>query len=321
MQICEVGTLKDLVVESGKLFGPRVFLEHHLGSKTISFSYLKASELVEKIGKGLCSIGIGKGDRVGLVAPNSPEWIVSFFATAFIGAIVVPIDPTLPPEEIANVLIFAKAKAVFCDLRRSSFLEKIFSERGWRSILIKIDQPLENFSMDDIRNRGAATNGLLLPDVKKEDVAAYFLTSGTNGTPRVVALSHYNFLSNALGARTNIPTYSDDNALCILPLTHTYSFTAGLLMFFVVGAKITILNSYKPYRIFETIEKTGVSIIPAVPLFLQLFHDNIIDKLEEAGLPKRILFKMLFIVSALTSFIGIPLGKILFRGIRKKFGP
>ncbi len=178
------------------------------------------------VGRSLANWGISKGDRVAILSENRPEWAVADFATLALGAIVVPIYPTLTAEQSAYILQDSGARIAF--VSSSDQLRKILSIRD-QTALEKI------VCMDYVENPEAIPmHRLMRPgpsgrdsefdtrarSVKPEDVATLIYTSGTTGTPKGALLTHGNLASNLSCSLEEFPLGKDDVCVSFLPLSH-----------------------------------------------------------------------------------------------------
>lgn len=232
---------------------PRLFLQacskHH---RPDALSYkrggewrrISSAQLVESIGNialGFHSLGLRKGDRVGLLAANSPEWTLTDAACQFAGLLDVPIYPTLSEASVGYILRDSAARVLV--LENLAMYERVREVlEGCPDVerLIFFDPAgveLENFiTLDEIekvgaelRSRGSQLLDSLIDAVVSDDIATLIYTSGTTGEPKGVELTHTNIISNVLDSGEKYSFSESDVPLSVLPLCHIFERTAMYL--------------------------------------------------------------------------------------------
>ena len=233
-------------------------------------TYTEFYNQTEQIAKSLISLGLKKGDRVGIWSPNRAEWVLLQFATARIGLILVNINPAYRQHELDYVLNQAEIKVVFAakqfktsyykqmleDAKTSTeFLNQvIIFEEGWKAFLEKS----ETISSIDLL---AFENA-----VQFDDAINIQYTSGTTGFPKGVTLTHHNILNNGyfIGNRLN---YSQIDRVCIpVPFYHCFGMVIGNLACVSHGACIVIPNeSFDPELTLSAVEQEKCTSLYGVP--------------------------------------------------------
>ena len=257
--------------------------------------------------------GISKGDRVVLCAENSLEWIIAYLGIHFSGAVVVPIDAQYGISELNNLLEFSRPKAMILDEARIDQASLRDKSLVWAvRELCRLSTTPESSGLDKEFE----------PYVHDpEDVMSIVFSSGTTGNPKGIQLTCGNINSNIHGIVKGICISPSDNILNILPLHHTYSNTCALLAPLMVGATVTLSLSLKGSDIVETMQKTGVTILPGVPQLFTLFDRAIFQKVEGLGMVGKSLFWILYALSRRVRIAtGIRIGKLFFKKIHRRFG-
>jgi long-chain acyl-CoA synthetase len=232
----------------------------------------------ESVAAQLRSIGIQKGDKVGLLFPNHPDFIACFFAVVGIGAIVVPINPLLKSEEIEHILKDSGAKALLVHANTiSEALTALPTVPSVKSILVSGAVPAElNDSALPCDILSCAFDSLpstriAFCDVDPDkDLALIVYTSGTTGKPKGAMLSHTNIRSvmpDPLLGHCNIG--NQDRWLAMLPLCHIYGLGVIVYTTITTGGTITILEKFDPVQALETIQQEQITLLPAVPSMYQ----------------------------------------------------
>ena len=263
--------------------------------------------------------GIVPGDRVALLSANMPNWAIAYFSITFIGAIVVPILPDFSVTEVANVLEHSEAKAIFIS---SGLLPKI---EGFKSENLKTAILIEDFSLVLSENNFLKYDPDASPakkyDVNEDDLASIIYTSGTTGRSKGVMLTHKNISFNALKGRKIQSLDQNDRFLSVLPLSHTYENTLGLILPMLCGSCVHYLRKPPtPSVLLPALEIVKPTIMLTVPLIIEkVYYSKILPVFTEKWL-MRILYKLPFIRKELNLIAGKKLfktfgGKIKFFGI------
>jgi long-chain acyl-CoA synthetase len=262
--------------------------------------------------------GICPGDKVALLSSNMPNWGVTFFSITFMGAIVVPILPDFSGTEVSNVLDHSGAKAIFIS---SSLVSRI---EGYKSENLKSAVLIEDYSFLFSEKGSAAFDASAVPsktyDVKEEDLASIIYTSGTTGRSKGVMLTHKNITFNALKASVVQPMIAEDRFLSVLPLSHTYENTLGLVLPMINGCCVYYLRKPPtPAVLVPAMAEIKPSIMLTVPLIIEKIYFNRIMPTFRDKLILKLLYKIPLIRKKLNEAAGKKLYKT-FGGNLKFFG-
>lgn len=208
------------------------------GNVMFKKTYSEFAAEIEMFGNYLLSMGVKEGDRAAVVGENSYYWILSYFSVVNIGAVVVPIDKELPSEEIINLLKDCGAKTVIYSPNMKGLAANLEKKAGVKNFV----------SMDILKNLSDAENAGIKSkrtekDVDSDAVSTIIYTSGTTGKPKGVMLSQKNIVYNAVSAAENV--LIEGTSLLILPLHHTFAFTAGVVAVLYYGYPIAISHSLR----------------------------------------------------------------------------
>ena len=226
------------------------------GFKYVSWSYKELSDDSIKAAGYFQSMGLAKGDRVLIWGPNSPMWVIAFFACAKAGIILVPLDIKSPPEFVASVKDRTKPKLALVSRATPSDCESI-------------GVPL--IYMEDLPNLYEQCSSYDEVDVTENDLVEIMFTSGTTGDPKGVMLTHKNLISNLNSVNKVIKGKQSDRLLSVLPLSHMFEQMGGMLFPLNIGANITYVTSRRPKSIFKTMQDRKVTVMLLVPQALDLF--------------------------------------------------
>ncbi len=235
--------------------------------------------------------GIGHGDKVAILSTNMPNWGIAYFAITFMGAIVVPILPDFSVKEVSNVLEHSGAKAIFIS---PSLLQRI---EGFKSDTLKTGINIENFSFIFSEPGSSEFDPTALPtevyDVKEEDLASIIYTSGTTGRSKGVMLTHKNVTFNALKGRVIQPMDENDRFLSVLPLSHTYENTLGLVLPMLCGCCVYYLRKPPtPAVLLPALAEIKPTVMLTVPLIIEKIYFNKIMPAFREKLILKLLYKL-----------------------------
>lgn len=273
--------------------------------------------LGNQISRGLLKLGIKPGDKIALITTATrTEWAVMDLGISQIGAVSVPVYPSIAPDDFDY--IFNNAEVQYCFLSDKDLLEKV----------LKIKQNVPSlkgvFSFDEIEGTAnwrevldlgkdeATQNEVedLSKSINSEDLATIIYTSGTTGKPKGVMLTHQNIVSNVIASNSRIPRvkgmdYKDVKILSFLPICHIFE----RMLFY--------LYQYNGYSIYfaESIEKMGDNIkevqphiMSVVPRLIEKVYDKIYDKGTSAGGLKSKIFLWALAVNKAKEKLGKPSG-------------
>ncbi len=215
--------------------------------------------------------GIKPGDRVGLWLKNRPEFIPALFGIHKAGAVVVPINNFLKPDEVGYILADAGVEVLITD-----------AELGAHFPVLSATRP--TLKMLNIEEAAAQSPPSTLhpPSFRSEsDLAVIIYTSGTTGRPKGAMLSHGNLLHNVASCRIVLDTLESDRYVVLLPMFHSYMLTVGILLPLLSGASIILIKSLnQPQQMLREMYQRQATCLPAIPPFYRtLAHANLPAKL------------------------------------------
>ncbi len=261
------------------------------------------------------SQGIQPGDRVALLSQNMPNWGVIYYAVTFMGAVVVPMLPDFSAAEIKNVLEHSESKLLYV----SEGLRNKVSE-------LKIDSLNEVISVEDFTgitseikyNPKQQPKGTYY--VNEDDLAAIIYTSGTTGRSKGVMLSHKNIVSNAIAGGIVQEVDCNDRFLSILPLSHTYENTLGLILPMLNGSCVYYLKKAPtPQVLLPALKKVKPTLVLSVPLIIEkIYRNKVLPTFQKSSL-----MRLVYAIPAFRKLLNRVAGKKLmdtFGGELKFFG-
>lgn len=249
-------------------------------------TYGRMGEMIGRLATALRDLGVGRGDRVALVAKPRTAWATSFFAILRCGATVVPLDPELQKNEIERILLEAQVKGVIAS---GSKIDDLVAIRDTGSL-----GGLFLISMDRTTSPGAlfldalllGKNVLPLVDVDPSDLAILMYTSGTTGNAKGAMLTHANIASNALAAVKVVALGPDDRFLSIVPWNHIYGLTITLITPLITGGTST----YTPVdrNLTDVMRRAKPTILLGVPKLYNVLYGRITESIEKSALKRAI---------------------------------
>ena len=264
------------------------------------YSTKEVANTVNNLSAGLLSMGIGQNDmsiegrdKVAILSKNRPEWLMIDLAVQQIGAILVPIYPTINVNELEFVLKEAEVKIAF--VNDEDLFLKVLSLKG------RVPSLKEIYTFEHAPNAkhwkeviDKATPQLLAQikpiadKIDYEDVATIIYTSGTTGTPKGVMLSHKNILSNIMSSIKCFPPGENLKALSFLPLNHIFEKMISYLYMFN-GTSIYYAESLE--TIGDNLKEIKPDMFTTVPRLLEKVYDKIMLKGSElTGIKKKLFF-------------------------------
>jgi long-chain acyl-CoA synthetase len=282
-----------------------------------AWSRAELYHFIQRLARGLIHAGLQRGDRVALLASNSPEWIAASLAVVRAGGMAAPLDVQLSDEALVYALEDSAPNFVITATDHLERIRRPQLKAEIKPILIDVDR---NHELSLQRFFGDTT--IDLPETEPEDVAALFYTSGTTGRLKGVPLSHANiaFQVNRL-LQTTLLT-AGDRVLLPLPLHHVYPFVIGMLMPLAMALPIVLPQALTGPQIIRAIREAEVSVVIGVPRVYRAFFSGIETRFQEAGAFPDALFRISLAVSMhLLRKLHLRIGKALFAPLHKRLGP
>lgn len=281
----ESRTLRSVLRQSRLRFSERIALSTVDGE---ALTFRRLGELADELSRVLHDQGIIPGDRVALLSENKPNWGIAFFAITTMGAIAVPILPDFHPSEIHHILRHSESRALFVSKKLLGTLEdQEFTHLSTRLLLddlsiIPPERPpdrirnlIDQGSREIARLKEAAlrVTGKIGEEVREEDVASIIYTSGTTGHSKGVMLTHRNLVSDTLATSQLVDVTEEDRFLSILPLSHSYECTLGLIAPVMLGASVYYLDRPPSAGVLmPAMAKVRPTVMLSVPLVIEKIY-------------------------------------------------
>lgn len=258
-----------------------------------NYSTSEVNEIINNVSKAFIKAGIEKGDKVAIISGNRPEWNFIDNGMLQVGAINVPVYPTISENDYKYIFndadikmafvedenLYNKIKAIKKDvpsLGEVYSFEELECCANWKKFVEQGD----DVSMEEVEKRAA--------EVKADELATIIYTSGTTGLPKGVMLSHDNILSNIRAVRLMIPVDKRHKALSFLPLCHIFERTVSYA-YFALGVSTYYAESLE--TIGEDLKDIKPHFFSTVPRLLEKVYDKIMSKgMELTGVKKKLFF-------------------------------
>jgi len=279
-------------------------------------TYAQLETDVKRAAIQLQNMGVKKGDKIAVFSLNMPQWGIAFFATAVIGAVVVPILPDFHPNEVRNILQHAEVSVVYVSESLRTKLEPL---EGLKVIFI------EDFTLSSEATQSKWTdldeNLFEYQNIGENDLLSIIYTSGTTGKSKGVMLTHKNIVWTAQQSWLIQNIVPEDQFLSVLPLSHTFENTLGLILPIKYGATVNYLQKPPVASVLlAALKQVRPTIMLVVPLIIEkIFKTKILTGIN-SKLITRVLYKISFFRKILHRVAGKKLyetfgGRLKFFGI------
>ncbi len=260
--------------------------------KGAKISYKEMNALTDRLAAGLASLGVKKGDRVGVFIPNTPQFVIAYYAVLKLGAVVVATNPMYSPREIEHQAndsgmeymiamsnfyhrvkeIQAKTKiktVVVTNIKETlpPVLRFLFTLAQEKKAGFRVELAEGDVWMQDLIEAHKPEDRPAV-EVNPEDTAVFQYSGGTTGTPKAAIAMHRNLVANTLQIRKWMPTCIDGQevVLMAIPLYHVYGMVAGMNFGLAAGASLVMIPDARNIKDnLENIQKYKATIFPAVP--------------------------------------------------------
>ncbi len=285
-------TLYQSFSEIAARYQNRIALMHKEEGRYVGTTYKDMKDSVDAVAVTIQKLGIGKGDMVGILSCNRPEWAIADLAVLKLGGIVVPIYPTLPPSYVKYIVNDSKITLIFVEnAQLFSLINSIRHETPALKHVVLFDisglSAEERFlSFDDMKQ--TESGGILKEAVvSHDDTATIVYTSGTTGEPKGVVLTHGNIVSNARSVSETYQVSCEDIFLSYLPLCHMFERTCGYYTILFAGGTIAYAENLS--TVAHDVEEIRPTVFLAVPRVIEKVYDEVVKEVEKSSWIKKTL--------------------------------
>jgi len=259
-------TLTDMLEETCKRFPERkaVYFKGH------EMDYQTLRTQVRRFAAGLKRMGIGKGDRVAIMLPNCPQYVVAYYGILRLGGIVVQINPMAVAGELEHFLSDSGAKGIVLYAPLTAVLDTVQAAGGIQAKIVVELMPTESeYGQNYVKFQSIFIDEELeeAAAVRAEDVAVLQYTGGTTGRSKGAMLSHRNLVANAYQCYIIMgeEQKEQDRILTAIPLFHVYAMTVCMNLAIWGGSQMIMLPRFDTNEVLETIRDTKPTLFPGVP--------------------------------------------------------
>ena len=288
--VLQITDLKDMLNKTGELYGNRPGYKIKIGeNKYKTYTHKEIRDMINYLGTALISLGL-KDKRIAVIGENRYEWELAYLSVVCGTGIIVPLDKSLPENELEELIERSQVEAIFYSKKYQDIIEKIkYSEKNKLKHLISMDSDIHKegiYSQKELIERGEKLvkeghREFIDAKINPDEMQIMLFTSGTTSKSKVVALSHKNLVSNVMAFSKILDVDSSDRILSFLPLHHVFECTTGMIFSLYVGAQRSYCNGIR--HIVENLNEYKITFACFVPAIYEAMYKNIIKTLEKAG--------------------------------------
>jgi long-chain acyl-CoA synthetase len=285
--------LFDLLPLHVSLFNKEDAFAHKVNGQWLKYSSQDLVNNANKISLGLRALGIGKGDKIAIISPNRPEWNFVDFGIQQLGAVSVPMYPTITEEDYRYIFTDAEVKIVFvADEHLYNRVKNAIKTLTGIQEVYTFNRVEGAKHWSEIKELGAGGDltqlELTKAEVDPQDLLTLIYTSGTTGNPKGVMLTHRNIMSNVEASIPSIPVDHTGRALSFLPMCHIYE---RMIIYMYLRNGVSVYYAESMDTIGENLKEVKPQVFTTVPRLLEKVYDKIVSKgYELAGIKKSLFF-------------------------------
>ena len=292
----KITDLKDMLNKTKKLYGEKIAYQIKTeNGKYKTFTHNEVREMVDALGTALISLGL-KGKRIAIIGENRYEWQIAYLSVVCGTGIVVPLDKSLPENELNDLIERSEVEAIFYSKKYEEALEKIkYSTKNKLKHLIAMDLSFHKegvYSQEELIETGrklikTGDKEFINSKIDPNEMSIMLFTSGTTSKSKVVALSHKNICSNLMDIGSVLDVTSEDTLLSVLPIHHVFECTVGFLFSLYKCAKTVFCDGLR--YVVDNLNEYHVTVMACVPAIYERIFMMIRKQLEKQGKLQTIL--------------------------------
>lgn len=322
-----LNNFKELINRSANLYKNDIAFKYKKSPKDtniISVTYSEFKNDIDNLGTALLNLGFAN-KRIIIISPNRYEWCVSYLAITTGNMVVVPLDKSLPENELIDSVIRSEADAVIFDKKYMDTFKKIYESNKSNLknyICIDLEEDTEHvlsYKKLILHGKELIENGdrsHLDAKIDNKKMSIMLFTSGTTSLSKIVMLSHYNICSNVYALGCVAKVTHKDTFLSFLPLHHTYESTTTFLYGLSCGITIAFCDGLR--YIVNNLKEYKVTGFVCVPVLLETMYKRILQGIEKQGKTK--LFNRMTAFSNFLLKFKIDIRRILFKSVLNQLG-
>ena len=293
----KITNLKDMLKKSGEKYANNIAYKiKKEEGKYENITHKEVRETIDALGTSLINMGLNK--RIAVIGENRIEWEIAYLSIVCGTGTVVPLDKSLPENEIKSLIERSEVEAIFYTKKYEEILESAKNEGvGKLKHLISMDLEQHtngNYSEKELIQKGKelikqGNKEFIEAQIDNEKMSIMLFTSGTTSASKIVALSHKNLCSNLMDIASILDVDSNDVFLSFLPLHHVFECTVGFLFALYKGAKTVFCDGMR--HIPENMKEYNVTVMASVPAIYERIFKMIRRQVEKQGKLEEILKK------------------------------
>ena len=324
--IVEIKDLKDMLKKSGEMFGNNAAYKFKTDKPGVFdiITHKEYRDMVDALGTALIKIGL-KGKRIAVISENRYEWGIAYLSIVCGTGIVVPLDKSLPENEIQSLIERSEVEAVFYSKKYDDIMKRLKDNSvGNLKRLISMDL-LEHedgvYSQKKLIEKGKkliqeGDRSFIDAKIDPEAMSMILFTSGTTATSKAVASSHRIICANIMDIASVLDISKDDTILSFLPMHHAFECTVGFLYPLYRGTSIAVCDGIK--HIAENLKEYQISVMISVPILYENMYKKLMKGIKKQGKYEKVQ-KGIKISNALRK-VHIDVRKKLFKEIHDVLG-
>lgn len=292
----KITDLKDMLNKTKEIYANNVAYKiKESEGQYKTFTHKEIREMIDGLGTALIDMKL-KDKRIAVIGENRYEWEIAYLSVVCGTGIVVPLDKSLPENELESVIERSEIEAIFYSSKYEEILTKIkYSSKNKLKHLISMDR-IENtegiYSQKELITKGRklieeGNKEFINAKIDNEKMSIMLFTSGTTSKSKVVALSHKNICTNLMDLGSILDITEEDTFLSILPIHHVFECTVGFLFSLYKGATTVFCDGIR--HVVENLNEYNVTIMACVPGIYERIFGMIRKQLEKQGKLEEIL--------------------------------
>ena len=307
----QINSIKDMVIYCADMYKDSIAFQFEQNNEITRISFQEFLDDINGLGTMLYYRGL-HNMKIALIAENSYEWILSYFAVVNGGNVIVPVDPETSDEQIKQLIIKTEISVVICSQKHLEKIQTVTNNLSVQEIII-LDKDISDFIMQGKTLLYEGERSFIDYNVKNNECSIIVYTSGTTSQPKGVMLSHKNLASDTGAAIKNV--YFAGSSILVLPLYHTFAFI-GVLCVMLSGRTVSINKNLKDFK--DDLIRYSPQNLILVPMIVESLYKQIWIQAKKNK--KDGILRTLIRISDFFLKIGIDLRQIMFFSIHKSFG-
>ena len=325
-EIIEITDLKDMLKKSGEMYAdkPAYKFKTEVEGQFDIITHKEFRDMVNSLGTALIKLGL-KDKRIAVIGENRYEWGLSYLAITCGTGLVVPLDKSLPENEIKSLIERSEVEAICYSKKYDEVMEKLKKENvGNLKHLISMDLSEHKdgiYSLKELVKKGEklieeGDRSFLDAEIDAESMGIMLFTSGTTSMSKAVALSHKNICTNIMDIASTLDINSEDTMLSFLPMHHVFECTVGFLYPLYRGTTVAFCEGIK--HIADNLKEYKISVMISVPVLFENMYKKLLKAIEKQGKLEKLQKGRK--VSNVLRKMHIDVRKKLFKEIHDKLG-